>query len=385
MKIQTIRGEECKSTRPLWEEVFSEDSKEFLDYYYTYKAAEGIGYVLGEFPYDAMMFRNPYELMIGKQKREISYLVAVATRKEQRHKGYMTALLMESFQQMYREKNPFTFLMPANPAIYEPFDFSYVYEREVWKLSKEWIPALEGLWNPKKEREKRSDKSLEEMFLQAASYEEQGESDAKSWKEVGDDLLKQWQKKTGYELLSMRNETGERNDSSVWKDISEFSRQWLKERYEIYTVREEAYYIRQLKELISQKGDIFVAVKEGNIGGIFLYAREAEEVSIQEVMEQEEGIFSFLQKEEQKKPIIMARIIHVEEMLKLVKSRERKSCLIEVEDLLLPQNDGVYRVEMTPLGSTVVKLERRREAEKFYQIKGLAPQVLKNIFLNEIV
>ena len=81
----------------------------------------------------------------------------------------------------------------------------------------------------------------------------------------------------------------------------------------------------------------------------------------------------------------MARIIHLEEMLKLVRCSERKSILMEVEDPLIPQNEGVYRVEMTPRGSSVVKLEEPREAEEYWHIKELAPKLLRKVFLNEIV
>ena len=35
----TMEGEECISLRPLWEEVFWEDSKEFTDYYFEEKAS----------------------------------------------------------------------------------------------------------------------------------------------------------------------------------------------------------------------------------------------------------------------------------------------------------------------------------------------------------
>lgn len=42
----TMEGEECISLRPLWEEVFWEDSKEFTDYYFEEKAARNRAYAL---------------------------------------------------------------------------------------------------------------------------------------------------------------------------------------------------------------------------------------------------------------------------------------------------------------------------------------------------
>ena len=367
LEITTLMGKECLTTRSLWEQVFSEDSKKFLDYYYTWKAEENIGYVIGEEPYKAMMFRTPYEIQIGDRKRKLSYLVAVATGKEFRHKGYMTALLQKAFACMYQEKNPFTFLMPADPAIYQPFDFSFIYERQLWTLDGEWIEALESLWIGE-------NTEAEERELQAAEYT------VSSY-----DLLKHWEEKTGCSLRSLKNGYTGKGQLEVISKIADFANCWLSEKYEIYAVRSEKYYRRQLQELISQNGDIFVAEKNGEIEGILLYGREEEDLNLQEVMERRAGLFSFLDSVEEKKPVIMARIIHLEEMLKMVKSKERKTVLLEVEDALLPQNDGIYRVEMTPQGSTVTKLKEYREAERFYHIRDLAPQLLKNVFLNEIV
>ena len=38
--IRKLEQEEHKKTRKLWEEIFCEDSKKFLDYYYSVKTKE---------------------------------------------------------------------------------------------------------------------------------------------------------------------------------------------------------------------------------------------------------------------------------------------------------------------------------------------------------
>ena len=75
MIINKIIGKECKTTRSLWEEVFYEDSVQFTDYYFNNKAEKNIGYVIGQAPYDAMMFRTPYTVRIGQIQKELSYIV----------------------------------------------------------------------------------------------------------------------------------------------------------------------------------------------------------------------------------------------------------------------------------------------------------------------
>ena len=155
----------------------------------------------------------------------------------------------------------------------------------------------------------------------------------------------------------------------------------------------------QLKESEAQNGDIYVLFKQGEMKAFFLYAREEGEVFLQEVMEAEEEVLDFLQKSENKKPVIMARIIHLEEMMKLVCSKENIELLIEIEDELIPENTGIYQWEITPQGSQVTKFSqgivpRECNAAELKEqeiplismhIRELAVQILTGVFINEIV
>ena len=46
MELRKLQTEEHIKTRPLWEAIFTEDSKEFVDYYYAVKAPENEIYVI---------------------------------------------------------------------------------------------------------------------------------------------------------------------------------------------------------------------------------------------------------------------------------------------------------------------------------------------------
>ena len=383
MEINKIMGETCKITRPLWEEVFYEDSIQFTDYYFENKAKKNIGYVIGQAPYDAMMFRTPYTLQIGETQKEISYIVGVATRKEYRHRGYMRELLMHSFREMYQEKNPFTFLMPANPAIYEPFDFKYIYERDSWMLKDQErvVALLESLsryniFEIKEKQEVCELKAAEIKGYDQKFLEVENEQVAKRIADELDGL---------YSIRKLRKQFPE---FPILKILAEFANQYLKEHYKIYVHRDAAYYEMQLKESKAQNGDIYVLFERGAIQAFFLYAKEGDEVFIQEVMETEPGILDFLQKSETKKPIIMARIIHLEEMMKLVCSKEKTTMVIEIEDELIPENAGIFRWEMTPNGSYVTKIKSKNAdvtPEASMHIRDFAPWILTKVFLNEIV
>ena len=80
MRLRKLAVEEHIKTRKLWEEVFSEDTEAFLDYYYTYIAQENEIYVIEDAErIVSMLHLNPYDMRIGESIYRIHYIVAVAT------------------------------------------------------------------------------------------------------------------------------------------------------------------------------------------------------------------------------------------------------------------------------------------------------------------
>ncbi len=383
MEIKRLAGDACKSTRELWEEVFTEDSAQFVDYYYQEKAAGNIAYVSGEEPYEAMLFRTPYPVQVYDKLKELSYIVGVATRAKFRHKGKMTALLMTAMEEMHSQRQPFCFLMPANPAIYEPFDFRYTYERPQWSFRERRFPMeiLEPLIGTKESIPLTESETAFIPDLSAAGMKESIlPKGVREGFPVGEAA------QSACELFSMRGCC--RNALEIremGEALANFANKWLAERFQIYVKRDAGYYERQLAEIQAQNGDIFLLKRGSSLEGFFLYAREGEEIFVQEMMEERKGSFFFLEEKKEKKPVIMARIIHLEEMMKLVKSPCNRTVLIEVEDPLLPQNDGIYLWELTPFGSRVTRQKESWKAEVFMTIDELTPHLFKGVFLNEIV
>jgi hypothetical protein len=132
--IRYLRKEEAGKSRELYCEAFPEDSKSFTDYYYTEKVKKNRILVDEEDDkIKAMLHQNPYNMSFNASTYEIDYIVAVATGKEYRRQGLMRNLLYKSLNNMYSENKPFTFLLPADKAYYEPFDFDFIsdfYEAE---------------------------------------------------------------------------------------------------------------------------------------------------------------------------------------------------------------------------------------------------------------
>ena len=116
--MRYLNQEEKKNSRELWEEAFPEDSRSFDDYYFEEKlrdnrilAEERDGNII------AMVQLNPYKVRLRERICSLSYIVGVATRADERHRGHMRCLLLRMLEDMNRENVPFTFLMPAAEAI----------------------------------------------------------------------------------------------------------------------------------------------------------------------------------------------------------------------------------------------------------------------------
>lgn len=212
MKLRKLNQEEHGSTRQLWEEIFTEDTSEFLDYYYSVKTKNNEIYVIedqGEIV--SMLHLNPYQMRIENVLYRTHYIVAVATKESYRKQGLMRQLLNHALHVMKERSEPFTFLMPASEAIYKPFGFRYVYEQK---------------------RCHKEGKNHPEMNLELV--------DAKA-----EDCL----------------------------EIANFANDILR-KYEVVAWRDEAYYQTMLSELSSESGGILIAKTAGEIQGVFCYAKE---------------------------------------------------------------------------------------------------------------
>lgn len=150
-EVVQLTKEERLAVKSMWSEIFYEDSDRFTDYYFAEKMPGNKGYgvkVDGELV--SMMFLTPYPVWIKTGGAEdftqvtLYYIVGVGTRKEYRHRGYMDCMLRRALRDICEEGHPFTFLMPANPAIYEPYQFRYIYDRPVYEVDRAAAVPLTG-------------------------------------------------------------------------------------------------------------------------------------------------------------------------------------------------------------------------------------------------
>lgn len=331
MILRKLDQKEHGKTRRLWEQVFSDDTKEFLDYYYFIKVRDNQIYVIEEDgEIRSMLHLNPYEIRIGSRSFPSFYIVAVATQKEYRGRGYMGALLHECMQEMYRKKVPFTFLMPAAEAIYTPYDFRYIYKQAVGEIKKDCTT----------EKQK--------SVLQIKNTQPSG-------KEADE-----------------QKEMPECSDAVLWdaEQMADFFKEHFEGKWQVYAERSSEYYRTMILEQQSEQGGVKL-IKTGNIiTGMFAYSGEGapevrEPLCLPEYEEELVRQICLLQKKPHEpvrvyaaspalrtglKPIIMARIISLNQFLSAltVPEKTEMECSFAAIDPIVTQNSRVWKLYSSP-------------------------------------
>lgn len=303
-EIYMLTGEENKGTESLWREVFAEDSELFTNYYFKNKVEQNVVFAATDSVRDmiSMVHLTPYNTELGGRDQILHYIVGVATKKEHRHKGFMNRLLISSLNYLREQGEPLAFLMPADPAIYEPYEFTYVYDRP------DYI---------------RNDAVLKKSMLQ---YLLQGGDASHILSRNGIDL----------EISILKKHDTE--------ELVRVSNQYLEDHYRWFVRRDLNYYECLEKELKSQHGAIFLIKREGAIIGWFLYAEEEKEF-IQEAIWDRALIDDSLFLLEKTRPIIMVRILDLTKLGAFISCEEGLYYDIQVKDPRFPDNNGIFRVE----------------------------------------
>ena len=283
MQVRKLDLAEHGLTRPLYEEAFSEDSRKFVDYYYSEKTSDNQIYVLedgGEIC--SMAHLNPYTLAVNGNEKKAHYIVAVATNEDCRRRGYMAAVLKKALQDLYQAGEIFTFLMPASERIYEPFDF--------WTVLEQDRPYIE---------------------------------DTEGWIRVKE------------ENLSL---------------LSEAANRYLKERYQVYAIRDEKYYHRMLQEYESDGGKLLIKkAEDGTVKDFGIWVPEPEE----------------------KKPKIMVRILDVRRMLMSLRLNYLTGVCFTVTDPLVEENNRCLVLTGTEFSGIMLMDAKPENSEGILPIRAL--------------
>ena len=366
---KAAKAVENQRARKLYEEIFDEDSPAFVDYYFRVKAAENEIFVVENEKQEilATLHLNPYKMMFCGEKAKTNYIVAVATRADCRHQGMMRSLLQASLQEMYRREETFTWLMPAAEAIYRPFGFRFIYEKNKMTVTAD--------------------------VLQRAETDENWQ--IHSDQEVSRDIFCEEAKKEDLAELAC------------------FAEKQLSKLAEVYTVHDIAYFEQRMQEVGCEGGSLILIRKEKEICGYFLALkkdREAWEIVVEDAVQKKAfpAVFHWFGASEEKctftafpqiweqyaqsenVPAIMGRIVHLERFVCYLKIKKEQEWKIRLTDSLIPENNGYFIIKTGIEGGSLIRVENLSEKEKkmfrSLDIGQLTEELFRlSVFLNEVV
>ena len=193
MSMRYLTQGEKENSRRLYECCFPEDSQKFVDYYYQEKCRDNeIAVIEACGNIVSMVHANPFTVSCCGTQAEVHYIVAVATDPEYRRRGYMRQLMQQVLRDCRNRGEVFSFLMPADPAYYEPLGYRYWNNQYVWEIPKEQELLLKGFCqNPEYQSDadpkalaQMADRILADQFdlyiLRNASYYERIEKNRKA-------------------------------------------------------------------------------------------------------------------------------------------------------------------------------------------------------------
>lgn len=292
-----LRQEDKDRSRELWAEAFPEDTEAFQEYYYQEKTRdnrilcrEENGRVI------SMIHLNPYRVMVKNQIWRSDYIVGVATAKEKRRQGIMRELFQDMLADLYQEGRQFCFLMPADPAIYQPFQFTWIFDQPHWNLK-------------------------ESTGLEKVAYDVRYGSEHHPAQELAD-----------------------------WMNA------WLYSHYEVYTFRDEAYIERLMKELASENGEWTLLYNDSRLVGMECFwgtdKREQRMLLCEDAyMEEEREATPAIMGRIVHMPNFM-------KIIRLKKScgKENITIRLRVDDPLCQENQGLWLWHLTVNGSVMKKI-----------------------------
>lgn len=366
---KAAKAVENQRARKLYEEIFDEDSPAFVDYYFRVKAAENEIFVVENEKQEilATLHLNPYKMMFCGEKVKTNYIVAVATRADCRHQGMMRSLLQASLQEMYRREETFTWLMPAAEAIYRPFDFRFIYEKNKMTVTADVLRRAETdeNWQIHSDQEVSGD-----IFCEEAKKEDLAE-------------------------------------------LACFAEKQLSKLAEVYTVHDIAYFEQRMQEVGCEGGRLVLIRNENRICGYFLALkkdREAWEIVVEDAVQKKAfpAVLHWFGASEEKctftafpqiweqyarsenVPAIMGRLVHLERFVCCLKIKKEQEWKIRLTDSLIPENNGYFIIKTGIEGGSLIRVENLSEKEKkmfcSMDIGQLTEELFRlPVFLNEVV
>lgn len=302
-----------KDIYDLWITCFG-DSTSFTDFYFKWVVGKNQIYTVYQGnKLCSMLHLNPYVLNLKGSKVLANYIVGVATSKAYRRQGLMKVLLEKALNQMYNDKMPFTYLMPAKDEYYLPFGFRRVYEQEDWK----------------------------QHILDARIKDRNGKRPTP----------------IDYKAFPIAC-----NDTKIMEKLSYFTNECLSQYYDVFVHRNVDYFKKLIDEMHSSNGEVMVVLEKNHILGFIAYMKE-NGLQIAEAvysLDKKEAFWyiianqlgSFVQEEKREFiPTIMTRIVNWHNFVKDITSSYNMNLVMKVRDGIISGNNGIFEISFSKDGS----------------------------------
>ena len=336
--IRYLTRKEKERSRALYEACFPEDGKAFVDYYYREKVQDNQILVMEEAgDIQVMVHLNPFRFSICKAENLVHYVVAVATEASVRRQGKMAEVLHHALKDLAGTGEPFAFLIPANPEVYVSSGFSYVpcetYGELGRRLSECAMAAERGMQDvlPMVHR------SVPDLQAAELGAEDEG--------------------------FILRKATAEDIPSMV-----SFANEQMARVYDVFPLRDAAYYERMFLELESQDGGLLLLEQEDEEepSGIISYGRDGDSIQLQELLilpEFAAELPGHLEKYFSGSRLVitkmqfMVRILDIRALVNFMRCREPFSLKVKVKDGLLSNNCGSFMITAGPEGGGIREIQ----------------------------
>lgn len=274
----------------------------------------------------AALRRNPpvsgarrFPCMADVERVETGLISAVSTKEEHRGKGLMRRRMTDALAYLDQTRVPLCLVedpgdLPGTD-LFGRFGFQTIYDRPHYALNTETISA-EMLRRAAAGETVRLD--IPDLTLQAAAPAE---------------------------LLS----------------LAHFVNARLCRSYGFFTVRSAAYYECEQSRLLASGGNLFQIMENGVRKGCFACtgngADSIREVVFDQAFDKECYILTAKAEKSGRNPAVMARIVHMPEMLKHVTGNGRITIAIRVHDPVIAENDGLFRWYIDGQGSRMERVD----------------------------
>ncbi len=288
-----------------------------------------------------MIHWNSYDQQFFGRKAAATYIVGVATDEEYRREGVMRKLLAETFAELRKKGESFTYLMPADENYYLPFDFRFgmsSIEQEIYMENE--IPSR-NQWSFQEE----PDSSILEEI--AASENKVRDLHYDIHTRISPDYLRQ---------------LGQEAKGDFARMLYIFDGKTYIGRCVIGA--EDSYMT------LSQLMCVFDEKREEFLEQLLAYGEEryhygaykiATDLGWRDAVESLAGKGKYRMSPAKEVPIIMFRILDIEKFVRNIKAKKEQEIQLYIADTKLPVQSGRYIWHASPEGCSLRKYEGQDE------------------------